>query len=83
MFYVCAVRFNVTKNLKKFLDFMCKSNSNSFANFIWQMLLFTNSQNDMEREQKGHLKCLTILTFGKKNLWFQRSTKKNQVVSLL
>jgi hypothetical protein len=28
---------------------------NSFANFVGQMLLFANSQNDMGREQKGHL----------------------------
>ena len=48
-----------------------KSNSNSFAIFIWQMLLFANSQNDMGREQKEHLQVFDNFDLAKtKFYWF-------------
>jgi len=43
------------KNTTSTIFLNSTSNSNSFANFVWQMLLFANSQNDMGRKQKGHL----------------------------
>jgi hypothetical protein len=50
---------------------MAKSNSNSFANFVWQMLLFANSQNDMGREQIGHLQVFGNFDLAKtKFYWF-------------
>ena len=44
----------------------CFAYSNSFVNFICQMLLSVNSQNDMEEETKKYLQVFSNFDFAKK-----------------
>jgi hypothetical protein len=61
-----------------------KHNSNSFANFVWQMLLFVNSQNDIGREQKGHLQVFGNFDLAKTKFYSedqQRSIRLSDCVT--
>jgi hypothetical protein len=53
------------------------SNSNSFANFVWQMLLFANSQNVIGREQKQHLQMFGNFDLVKKNYVGSRDQRRS------
>jgi hypothetical protein len=76
---VCSISHNFGADYPGVLVFRAFSISNSLANFISQISLFANSQNNMGREKRSHLEQFDKFCFQKaKNPLSERKAPLNE-----